>query len=253
MDMEKMGNFLTVLRKEKGFTQKQLAGMVGVTDKAVSKWERGLSLPDTALLIPLAEALGVTVTELLQGNRIREAEELKIGEVEKLVSNSIELSAEEDKRRRSRNRKRFVWYALEVITVLLELWLIRSLGISAEDMGIDLAVAVSLPLIFGLWFFFFIRETLPSIYDKEKINFYSDGVFQLNIAGVHFNNRNWPYILKAGRLFCGMVPVAYPLLYLLLRRVLTDAVWEICRLPVTLTVLLGGLFIPMIIAGKKFE
>ena len=55
-----LGSFVAALRREKGWTQKELAERLHVTDKAVSKWERRVSMPDTALLIPLAETLGVS-------------------------------------------------------------------------------------------------------------------------------------------------------------------------------------------------
>ena len=64
------GNFVSSLRKEKGITQKELARQLFVSDKAVSKWETGQSIPDVALLIPLAEILGVTVAELLECHRM---------------------------------------------------------------------------------------------------------------------------------------------------------------------------------------
>ena len=67
MDTEKMARFISELRKSKNLTQKELAEQLGVTDKAVSKWERGLSCPDIALLSPLSDILGVTTSELLQG------------------------------------------------------------------------------------------------------------------------------------------------------------------------------------------
>lgn len=72
MENGKMGPFIRRLRKERGMTQKELAAVLGVTDKAVSKWELGASLPDVALLLPLAEALGVSATELLAGVRAPE-------------------------------------------------------------------------------------------------------------------------------------------------------------------------------------
>ena len=53
------GGFLAQLRREKGMTQKELAACLYVSDKAVSKWERGLSVPDISLLVPLAEQLNV--------------------------------------------------------------------------------------------------------------------------------------------------------------------------------------------------
>ena len=66
---EKIGKFICELRKSQRLTQKDLANKLGVTDKAVSKWERGLSYPDIELLIPLANILGVSTTELLMGEK----------------------------------------------------------------------------------------------------------------------------------------------------------------------------------------
>lgn len=70
MDNLKTGAFIKSCRKEKKMTQKELAGRLHVTDRAVSKWERGLSAPDIALLEPLASVLGVTIVELLSGERM---------------------------------------------------------------------------------------------------------------------------------------------------------------------------------------
>lgn len=66
MDTRTTGELISTLRKEKGLTQKEVAERLGITDKAVSKWERDLSYPDTAILPRLAELLGVTVEELLR-------------------------------------------------------------------------------------------------------------------------------------------------------------------------------------------
>ena len=67
--MNEFSEFLYTLRKEKGLTQVQLADMLGVTNKAVSKWETSEAMPETAQLVPLAQILGVTVDELLRGER----------------------------------------------------------------------------------------------------------------------------------------------------------------------------------------
>lgn len=69
MDNEKMGQFISKLRKSHKMTQKELAAKLNVTDKAVSKWERGLSCPDISLLSPIASILGVTTNELLNGEK----------------------------------------------------------------------------------------------------------------------------------------------------------------------------------------
>jgi len=67
MNPQKTGLFIALLRKQRGLTQSQLAEQIGVTDKAVSRWETGKGFPDVSLLEPLATALGPSVTELIAG------------------------------------------------------------------------------------------------------------------------------------------------------------------------------------------
>lgn len=67
--MNNFGEFLYSLRKEKGLTQAELAAALGVTNKAVSKWETGEAMPETGLLIPISRIFDVTVDELLAGKR----------------------------------------------------------------------------------------------------------------------------------------------------------------------------------------
>ena len=67
MDNEKTGRLIRDLRTEKGLTQVQLAGLINVSDKAVSKWERGLGCPDVSLLGTLSEVLEVNIDKLLEG------------------------------------------------------------------------------------------------------------------------------------------------------------------------------------------
>ena len=69
MDAQKFGTFIAQCRKEKGMTQSELAAKIMVTDKAVSRWERGKGFPDINLLLPLAEALEVSVFELMHSER----------------------------------------------------------------------------------------------------------------------------------------------------------------------------------------
>ena len=69
MEEMKIGRFIRERRMELGLTQQQLADRLGITDKAVSKWERAVSYPDITILRELAAALEVSVTELLAGER----------------------------------------------------------------------------------------------------------------------------------------------------------------------------------------
>lgn len=69
MNQEKIGKFIRELRIEKQMTQQELAGVLGVTDSAISKWETGRGEPDITFLIPLSKELNITVLELLNGEK----------------------------------------------------------------------------------------------------------------------------------------------------------------------------------------
>ena len=91
MDAKTTGRFIAELRKQKGYTQKELAEKIMVTDKAISRWETGKGLPDTSLLKPLGDILGVSVGELLSGKIIEEAE-MK-DQTDRIILDSLKYSS----------------------------------------------------------------------------------------------------------------------------------------------------------------
>ena len=70
MDQIKIGRFIAECRKKANLTQMQLAEKLGITDKAISKWERGVAMPDTSIMLELCDILGISVNELLNGEKI---------------------------------------------------------------------------------------------------------------------------------------------------------------------------------------
>ncbi|MGN1299806.1 MAG: helix-turn-helix domain-containing protein [Clostridia bacterium] len=68
MDQEKVGRIIKTLRKDKGMTQRELSEMLNVTDRAVSKWERGLGCPDVSLLTSLSEIFSVDIESIIEGD-----------------------------------------------------------------------------------------------------------------------------------------------------------------------------------------
>lgn len=72
MNQEKIGILIAECRKEKGITQNELATLLNVTDKSVSKWERGKCLPDVSLYVELCSILGITLNEFFKGEKIKE-------------------------------------------------------------------------------------------------------------------------------------------------------------------------------------
>ena len=250
MDNTKLGSLIRALRREAGLTQRELAEALGVTDKAVSKWERGLSLPDISLLTPLAEILGVTVTELLRGERLEE-KSLPVDQVEELVTGSLELSGAQRQQKREGRKRRGLWFALSAAMALIELLALRWAGFSWPVLWDDLGVVEGLCLLFGGWVCLFAPEVLPAYYDQNNISSFSSGPIRLNLAGVRISNRNWPYLMGAARWWLLVTPVIFPLVYLTIQ-CFAPMLWVAGKLWLTLTAALG-LFIPMIIAGKLYE
>lgn len=80
MDQIKIGKFIAEERKRKGYTQKQLSERLEISDKTISKWERGNGFPEVSLLLPLCNELEITVNELLSGERVSEEDYRKKAE-----------------------------------------------------------------------------------------------------------------------------------------------------------------------------
>ena len=110
MDAQKTGRLIAEARKEQGITQKELSQALHVSAQAVSKWERGLNFPDLSLLEPLGDCLGLTVSELLSGQRGEEPKE-------ELLRDSLRLAPAQMGRR----LKRWQVLALSCLGVLLAL------------------------------------------------------------------------------------------------------------------------------------
>lgn len=114
MNKEVFSAFVTNLRKEAGMTQKQVANKLQVTDRAVSKWERGLSYPDITLMEPLSVVLGISVEELLTCQR----KETPAPEPELPALRSVLTITQEEKRIRTRRTWALVWAAIAAALVL---------------------------------------------------------------------------------------------------------------------------------------
>ena len=117
MNKERLGNFISGERRNLGLTQRDLAAALHVTDKAVSKWERGLSYPDVTLLEPLAQELDLTVEELMacrrQARMVRKGAEETVKEQE-TVRGLLDISRDSVRKERRRS-----WQRLAAVLVLL--------------------------------------------------------------------------------------------------------------------------------------
>ena len=150
MNQEKIGRFIAELRKEKRMTQIDLANKLGITDRAISKWENGRGMPDLSLLPPLCEILDVSINELLSGARLD-----KKDYQEKLEENIINTIDYTDKKIR-KTKKIFI------ITISIILMFIVMLMVMY---GIDInRMRNNKPVLFSTWGYSYV----PPIDLKEE-------------------------------------------------------------------------------------
>ena len=149
MDAKKFGTFIATLRKENNMTQVELAQKPQVTDKAVSKWERGLGFPDINTIEPLADALGVSVLEIMRSERIAETE-ITQDTASAALADTFELV----KLQRKAERKSIFKIAGGVAACLFLIFLIDGMGWLGFAMVyfpvICLLSGIAL-LIYGVW------------------------------------------------------------------------------------------------------
>lgn len=109
MDQIKIGKFIADERKKKHYTQRQLAEILNISDKTISKWERGNGFPEISLLLPLCNELGITVNELLSGERLQEADYKK-----KAEENMVNLVKEAQE-----SKKKIILSAMVAVLVIV--------------------------------------------------------------------------------------------------------------------------------------
>ncbi|MBR6645669.1 MAG: helix-turn-helix domain-containing protein [Clostridia bacterium] len=120
MNQFKIGKFIAECRKEKGLTQMQLSEKLGITDKAVSKWERGITMPDTSIMLELCDILGISVNELLNGEKINmENNDQKNKQLLLEMANELE------------KKNKIIWSAMWTIMIISITCLIAGLLIAA--------------------------------------------------------------------------------------------------------------------------
>lgn len=134
MDQIKIGSFIAEVRKSKGITQRQLADRLEISDKTVSKWERGKGLPEVSLMLPLCRELEITVNDLLTGEKVAPAEYQQ-----KAEENMMNLIRENQE-----NRKRAI---LSAICVVITIIAVCSLVVISAYIEMPVAVRVVLVLL----------------------------------------------------------------------------------------------------------
>lgn len=161
MDLIKIGRFISCCRKEINMTQDQLAEKLCITDRAVSKWERGLSLPDADKMLLLCNILGISVNELLIGDKIN------INDYEKKTE---QLLLELTKQEEVKNKKLIVstWF-IAIISILFYFGIILlAVFILEEGTILNTIVIISTLLLTISLFYTFKIEVDTGYYECQK-------------------------------------------------------------------------------------
>ncbi|MGN0304923.1 MAG: helix-turn-helix domain-containing protein [Lachnospiraceae bacterium] len=143
MDQIAIGKFIALERKRKGYTQKQLAEILSISDKTISKWECGKGFPEVSLLLPLCGALDISVNELLCGERVSEEDYQK-----KAEENMVNLVKEAQE-----SKKKIILSAMVAVLVIIAatpLFIVSGISELNKGTRIGLTVIGIIVLIFGI-------------------------------------------------------------------------------------------------------
>ena len=175
MDQIKMGKFIAALRKEKGLTQEKLGEKLGVTNKTVSRWENGNYMPDVEMLSLLSEEFGVSINELISGERLA-AEDFKKAADNNLVT-ALSSSTFTLKEKIAFFKKKWLHEHISTIVLCVAAWIGIILWIVLKLRGSDSypllgAVGGMLAILFYLVLYnrmmaYVEKRAYPAASDKE--------------------------------------------------------------------------------------
>lgn len=153
VEAKEFGRFIAGMRKEKKMTQAELAEKIHVTDKAVSRWERGLGFPDIQTIEPLAQALGISVLELMRSERQEKAKEEAAPEIQytqKEVAEMLQNAGDISRQQKKQDRNANVIAGFLVIGVAAAAWAAKIVNVGG---GLILGGLVAAAFV-SLWYFF---------------------------------------------------------------------------------------------------
>lgn len=190
MNQEKIGKFIAECRKNKKLTQEKLAEQLGISNRAVSKWERGLNLPDASLMLELAKILNISVNELLSGEIIKEKEYMN-----KAEENLIELKEIIEK---SNKRCLILEIVLITISVLAFVVMIYTSSIINNTFAKAILITIGCLILAVSIIFSFIIEKETGYYECSKCHHKYIATYKQVLFSTHMG---WTRKLKCPK--CG--------------------------------------------------
>ena len=192
MDKEKFGEFICYLRKEKGMTQKELGDKLHLTNIAISKWERGLSLPDICIIEEIAKNLDISVLELLNGEKNSESD-ISNEKANKIIEDTVKHSGETIKRLK-RKVTILIGIIIGLLPVALTIFAVACFYLIKDEKTLDDAL-LTLGFIIFAAIILFIEYGIP--------------ILGISLTKVLYNSKVLNYNIKAKKNICTILYVTF--------------------------------------------
>lgn len=191
MDQVKIGNFIKQKRKEKKLTQSELAEKLNVTDRAISKWENGICMPDSGIIAELCKILNITINDLFSGEVVDMKDSKK--RLEKNLLEIIKIKEQKDKQLLSLE----IFIGILVSIILFVCVFVASYIEIKEIYRLLLIIAGFIPFIIGIAYCLRIEQT-AGFYECEKCHHKYIPTFKSVLWAMHVNRTRYLKCLKCG-------------------------------------------------------
>lgn len=192
MDQVKIGKFIKQKRKEKKLTQSELAEKLNVTDRAISKWENGICMPDSGIITELCKILNITINDLFSGEVVDMKDSEK--KLEKKLLEIIKLKEQKDKQLLSLE----IFIGILVSIILFACVFVASFAKIKEIYRILLIVVGFIPFIIGITYCLRIEQT-AGFYECENCHHKYIPTFKSVLWAMHVNRTRYLKCLKCGK------------------------------------------------------
>ena len=182
MNIDKIGKFISERRKQKKLTQEKLAEKLNISDRAISKWERGICLPDASIMIPLCKILDISVNELLSGEMIKE----KNDKTDQLL---VELT----KREEEKDKLLFIsMYVITFTSLILFLLICILTSTFMEEGPLQLAAVLFATAVVLIACFYALKlEALVGYYECKKCHHKHKASYKEILWAMHFGTTRY--------------------------------------------------------------
>lgn len=173
-------------------------------------------------------------------------------EVDALIQKALTFQTEPPERQKERVQKYLPVYLVCSVLGIVEALAVWGFGLAETEMAqMSLILGVGFGVVYGAYAFFWMTETLPRYYDENRIAQFAQGAMHIHIPGVYYNNRNWPYVLRAFRVW-SMVSMLLLSPCLAAAGMLESPIGENAVVAVFAVYILS-LFVALVWPAKKYE